>query len=566
VISIYAHVFWSFILLLLSLLAGFFFLLRGVVGQSWYVEVNWLFLTCLDLPISFFFNYQSLFFSATILFIASIVLTYSWFYLGGCFKTNYFSWGTFLFVFTMLLVVRITNLFYLILGWDGLGLISFFLIVYFQRNTAIYSGIFTLLMNRIGDCFLLIRLGLILSAGARFSFIEFQATYPLLAALLAAGLITKSALYPFSSWLPLAIAAPTPISALVHSSTLVTAGLYLILRFSYIFYSNRDILIALLVISTFTSFFAGCSCLFEIDIKKLIALSTLRHLGFMGISFSIGFLDLTLFHMTAHALFKSLLFMAMGDIMVDSSHNQDFRVLSGGRLVTPLSCLIINVSLLNLLGLPIIRGFFSKDLILEALFLREIRGFLYIVVLTNIFFTYFYTYQLFYYSSRTWKGSNLNQGGVRPYFHRLPLMGLLWLRISFGWWALSSITQSPFLSTIPLTIKVFPLTLSLSILLVFYIFTHFRVSSAPFKVVIWYFNRIIFLQFLWSNWMSYRYTWLSFALIKDIEFGFLSRILVDMPIQATKATVYMCLFSAVKSPGFLSLFSSLSFLVLLLLL
>jgi NADH-ubiquinone oxidoreductase chain 5 len=136
--------------------------------------------------------------------------------------------------------------------------------------------------------------------------------------------MTKRAVYPFSPWLPIAIAAPTPISALVHSSTLVTAGLYLIMRYSYVLYSYPILIKLLFIASIFTSFYAGLNTIFEVDFKKLIALSTLSHLGFIGIAFSLGLLYLRFFHLLVHALFKSLLFITIGDIIINLNHSQDY--------------------------------------------------------------------------------------------------------------------------------------------------------------------------------------------------------------------------------------------------
>lgn len=210
--------------------------------------------------------------------------------------------------------------------------------------------------------------------------------------------ITKRAIFPFSPWLPLAIAAPTPISALVHSSTLVTAGLYLSIRFSDIFYSYPSLITVFLVVSIFTSFYAGINAIFETDIKKLIALSTLSHLGFIGISFSCGLLYLSFFHLLVHALFKSVLFISIGDIITNLFHSQDIRFLSSGYLFTTASFYIIRVSLMNLLGLPTIRGYFSKDFVLETCNFSFVSYFLLFLIFFNIIFTYYYTYQLFYFS------------------------------------------------------------------------------------------------------------------------------------------------------------------------
>src|SRR5579883_3308612 len=154
----------------------------------------------------------------------------------------------------------------------------------------------------------------------------------------------------------MAMAVPTPISALVHSSTLVTAGLYLMMRFSYLVYSNVLLVNLLLVCCVFTSFYAGINALFEMDLKKLIALSTLSHLGFIGMALFRGLLYLSFFHLLVHAFFKSVLFMAMGDVITNMLHSQDARFLSGGGVYTPFSFYVIIIRFMNLLGLPSIRS------------------------------------------------------------------------------------------------------------------------------------------------------------------------------------------------------------------
>jgi NADH-ubiquinone oxidoreductase chain 5 len=216
--------------------------------------------------------------------------------------------------------------------------------------------------------------------------------------ILVLAFITKRAIFPFSPWLPIAIAAPTPISALVHSSTLVTSGLFLIMRYSHMIYSSYFMTKVLLFFCVFTSFYAGLNCLFETDLKKLIALSTLRHLGFIGMSFACGLLSLSFFHLLVHALFKSLLFMTIGDVIVSLNHAQDVRYLSKGHAYTPFSSFIMSVCLVNLLGVPRLSGFFRKDLILELLNYNSFSFLCSFVVYANVLFTFFYTFQLFFFS------------------------------------------------------------------------------------------------------------------------------------------------------------------------
>lgn len=229
------------------------------------------------------------------------------------------------------------------------------------------------------------------------------------------------------------MAAPTPISALVHSSTLVTSGLYLIMRFSFLFYSNYFLMYFLLVLSVFTSFYAGVNSIFETDIKKLIALSTLSHLGFIGMSFSCGLLFLSFFHLLVHALFKSVLFISIGDIMTNIHHSQDIRFLSSGLFFTPSSCFIMFVSLLNLLGLPSISGFFSKDLVLETRNFCYVSFFIIFIIFFNVVFTYYYTYRLFYFSFSSSKlVPYTTNNHVSTRLHTLLLLLISLFRIFFG--------------------------------------------------------------------------------------------------------------------------------------
>jgi len=280
------------------------------------------------------------------------------------------------------------------------------LIVYYQNNSSVTSGIFTVLINRLGDSFFVASLVFIFFSPMTLTPFSSTIMPSYVCLFLATALITKSAIFPFSSWLPLAMSAPTPISALVHSSTLVTAGLYLLIRFSYYFYSCPVLIRAFTYLCIFTSLYAGLNTIFEIDIKKLIALSTLSHLGFIGIAFSVGLIYLRFFHLLAHALFKSLLFMSIGDVITNLSHSQDIRFLSKGATLTPFSSTTISISIVNLLGLPIVRGFFSKDLVLEAINYTHSSVFVVVVMYINVFFTYFYSYKLLSYSFQSVKTSS----------------------------------------------------------------------------------------------------------------------------------------------------------------
>ena len=345
---------------------------------------------------------SSLLFIRVVSLITSVVLIFSYSYIGVNYSAFIFLMLLNLFVLSMILVITIKSLFIVILGWDGLGVISFFLILFYQSPYRIFSAWFTILINRLGDRFLILSIVLMWftdSMGSVFNYYNSIGEIKLVV-LLILGLITKRALFPFSPWLPIAISAPTPISRLVHSSTLVTAGLYLIIRLEPVYMRFGGFSEVMMWIRVFTRLYAGMRALVESDLKKLVALSTLRHLGFIGISFFRGYTVLAYFHLLAHALFKSLLFMGVGDWISLGHHYQDSRALRSGLKLTPLSSVIITRSLMRLIGLPFMVGFYSKDMVLESLLYSNTSILILIIVYTNVFLTYCYTIRVLVYIIR----------------------------------------------------------------------------------------------------------------------------------------------------------------------
>jgi len=323
------------------------------------------------------------------------------------------------------------------------------------------------------------------------------------------------------------MAAPTPISALVHSSTLVTAGLYLIIRFSYILYSSFFICKFLLIVRVYTSFYAGINTLFEKDLKKLIALSTLSHLGFIGMAFSVGLTYLAFFHLLTHALFKSLLFITIGDIIINLNHSQDIRYLSTGILITPFSCLIIYVSLINLLGIPNLRGYFSKDLVLEMINYSSSSSIIILLIFCNVAFTYYYTYQLFFYSFQSRK--------INPYqlfhspitLHAFLLIIISFFSLVFGFFYISTIYSFILFSPVPSFIKFLPLLLNITFFRVLVLFLGFFISKSKFLNV--YFSQIIFLSTFIIRVTSNLHIILSHSLVKTRELGLYNNLLNVFP-------------------------------------
>lgn len=208
--------------------------------------------------------------------------------------------------------------------------------------------------------------------------------------------MTKRAQIPFSSWLPAAIAAPTPVSSLVHSSTLVTAGVYLLIRFNHAF--SVSLINFLLFVSLLTIFIAGLGANIEFDLKKIIALSTLSQLGLIISILAIGNYMLSFFHLLTHALFKALLFLCAGMIIHSLTNCQDIRFIGGLVTFIPITCVIFNICNFSLCGLPFLSGFYSKDLIVEFISIRYLNIFVYVIFYISVGLTACYRFRLSYYS------------------------------------------------------------------------------------------------------------------------------------------------------------------------
>lgn len=268
-----------------------------------------------------------------------------------------------LFVVSINLLIYSSNLVVVLIGWDGLGLTSFLLVVYYQNSYSLGAGLITVLTNRIGDVGLILSVALLMGGGHWFTpCLEME---PIVGRFVLLGAITKRAQFPFSSWLPIAMAAPTPVSALVHSSTLVTAGVYLIIRFYrrvFRFSSLRNVLLGL---RRLTIVLAGFAAFVEVDFKKIIAYSTLRQLGVIIVALGLGSPVLAYFHLLSHAIFKALMFVCAGVYIHYHKHIQDLRVIGNLRQHLPIVQVGAVVSNLALSGFPFLSGFYSKDPIYE---------------------------------------------------------------------------------------------------------------------------------------------------------------------------------------------------------
>nr|QDH82256.1 NADH dehydrogenase subunit 5 [Parapolybia tinctipennis] len=381
-----------FFFMMISVLMLFFsmiFLFNKMTIMTEFIlmEVN-----SMNLSFLIFLDWVSLMFMGLVLFISSFILMYSLIYMEGDLNIIRFFFILLMFVLSMIFLIVCPNLLGLLLGWDGLGLTSYCLVIYYQNWNSFNCGMVTVLLNRIGDVGILMMICMMVSLGSWNGVLyNFYSTLFFLLMLLSA--MTKSAQLPFSIWLPMAMAAPTPVSSLVHSSTLVTAGVYLLMRYNYLLLNNNVSSILLLVASS-TMLMSGLMANFENDLKKIIALSTLSQLGLMMSILSLGKVDLVFFHLFIHALFKSLLFMCSGIFIHQMLNNQDIRFM--GNLINyyPFVSIIFFVSSLSLCGFPFFSGYYSKDLIMEILLMSKMNYLSLLMLLLSTLFTVSYSVRL----------------------------------------------------------------------------------------------------------------------------------------------------------------------------
>nr|ALM30841.1 NADH dehydrogenase subunit 5 [Procambarus fallax] len=367
---------------------------------SYVIEWELYSLNSSSIVVTLVFDWLSFMFLSFILFISSMVMFYSGEYMNGDKYYNRFMYLVLAFVISMNALIVSPNLISILLGWDGLGLISYVLVIYYQNEKSANAGMLTVLSNRVGDVAILLSIALFFSMGG-WNFMVWSLytneNMILMKVLIVIAAMAKSAQIPFSAWLPAAMAAPTPVSALVHSSTLVTAGVYLLIRFSPIFEGSL-VQSFLLIISCTTMFMAGLGANFEYDLKKIIALSTLSQLGVMLSVLSLGFPDLAFFHLLTHALFKALLFLCAGVVIHSLGDNQDIRMMGGLIVNMPLTGVCMNLSNLSLCGMPFMAGFYSKDLILEVAFMSNINFISFVMYILATGLTVSYTFRLIFYS------------------------------------------------------------------------------------------------------------------------------------------------------------------------
>ncbi|CAM8621254.1 NuoL NADH,ubiquinone oxidoreductase subunit 5 (chain L)/Multisubunit Na+/H+ antiporter, MnhA subunit [Comamonadaceae bacterium] len=320
-----------------------------------------------------------------------------------------------LFTFSMLMLVMSNNLLQLFFGWEAVGLVSYLLIgFWFNKPTAIFANMKAFLVNRVGDFGFILGIGLIGAYTGSLNYTEIFAKTNDLSALVFPGtdwmLVTviciclfigamgKSAQFPLHVWLPDSMEGPTPISALIHAATMVTAGIFMVSRMSPLFELSDTALNLILVVGSITALFMGFLGIIQNDIKRVVAYSTLSQLGYMTVALGVSAYSVAVFHLMTHAFFKALLFLGAGSVIMGVHHNQDIRWMGGLRKYMPITWITSLLGSLALIGTPLFSGFYSKDSIIEAVHASNLpaSGFANFAVLAGVFVTAFYSFRMYF--------------------------------------------------------------------------------------------------------------------------------------------------------------------------
>ncbi len=320
-----------------------------------------------------------------------------------------------LFTFSMLMLVMSNNMLQLFFGWEAVGLVSYLLIgFWFNKPSAIFANMKAFLVNRVGDFGFILGIGLIAAYAGTLNYAEAFAKADDLSKLLFPGtgwmLVTviciclfigamgKSAQFPLHVWLPDSMEGPTPISALIHAATMVTAGIFMVARMSPLFELSDTALSFIMVIGAITALFMGFLGIIQNDIKRVVAYSTLSQLGYMTVALGASAYSVAVFHLMTHAFFKALLFLAAGSVIIGMHHNQDIRWMGGVRKYMPITWITALLGSLALIGTPLFAGFYSKDSIIEAVHESHLAGagFAYFAVLAGVFVTAFYSFRMYF--------------------------------------------------------------------------------------------------------------------------------------------------------------------------
>jgi NADH-quinone oxidoreductase subunit L len=320
-----------------------------------------------------------------------------------------------LFTFSMLMLVMSNNFLQLFFGWEAVGLVSYLLIgFWYKKPTAVHANMKAFLVNRVGDFGFILGIGLLMAYAGSLNYGEVFAKSEELAGMklpgsdwmlltvacicLFIGAMGKSAQFPLHVWLPDSMEGPTPISALIHAATMVTAGIFMVARMSPLFELSDTALNLVLVVGSITALFMGFMGIIQNDIKRVVAYSTLSQLGYMTVALGVSAYSVAVFHLMTHAFFKALLFLAAGSVIIGMHHDQDIRNMGGLRRHMPLTWITSLLGSLALIGTPLFSGFYSKDSIIIAVGASELpaAGFATFAVIAGVFVTAFYSFRMYF--------------------------------------------------------------------------------------------------------------------------------------------------------------------------
>nr|WGH58936.1 NADH dehydrogenase subunit 5 [Chelurotropella siamensis] len=453
------YYFWSMVMLFFSLVLFYNFMIFLSLNIILFLEWNILSINSSSLSMTLLLDWMSLLFMSCVFLISSMVILYSKDYMINDIFNYSFLILILLFIVSMFFLIISPNMVIILLGWDGLGLVSYCLVIYFSNYKSYNAGMLTILTNRVGDNFIILSLYYMFNYGdwnyIYYLYFYWEEWMYYMMFLIIMASFTKSAQIPFSSWLPAAMAAPTPVSSLVHSSTLVTANVYLLIRFKILFV-NLD-LSFFLFLSLLTMFMAGLAANFEFDLKKIIALSTLSQLGMMMTILFLGSSSISFFHLLIHAFFKALFFLCAGLIIHCMSDTQDIRYMGNLIFQLPFTCSCFCISSLSLCGLPFLSGFYCKDFILEYCSLSNMNFFIYVILFLSIGLTVSYSFRLIYYCVGNYNGLFVYQSCIESFNMLISMMLLTLLSICSGSMLSWLIFPYPLINIMPLYSKMLPL-------------------------------------------------------------------------------------------------------------
>lgn len=376
---------------------------------------TWMVVGGLKMEVGFLIDSLTAMMMVVVTFVSLMVHIYTIGYMEEDDGYNRFFAYISLFTFSMLMLVMSNNLLQLFFGWEAVGLVSYLLIgFWFNKPTAIFANMKAFLVNRVGDFGFILGIGLIAAYTGTLNYSEIFAKSGELGALafpgtdwllitvicicLFIGAMGKSAQFPLHVWLPDSMEGPTPISALIHAATMVTAGIFMVSRMSPLFELSDTALNFILVIGAITALFMGFLGIIQNDIKRVVAYSTLSQLGYMTVALGASAYSVAVFHLMTHAFFKALLFLGAGSVIMGMHHNQDIRWMGGVRKYMPITWITSLLGSLALIGTPLFAGFYSKDSIIEAVHFSQLpgAGFAHFAVLAGVFITAFYSFRMYF--------------------------------------------------------------------------------------------------------------------------------------------------------------------------